>query len=302
MQLGFFKIFALSKNKRLFNVKEPNRSIGIYDVEKFNYPKAKKLSLALNARVSVLLGEVIQGVKLMCLDLDDCIIPSSGELEPDTIEFLKEFDRDEWEFSSSGEGIHIYILTKQDLDTFIIKDMEGCKSFECYTNKRHIVTTSFDFIHTSLEVGKHDVFLLNLYKKAEEKRNIPTFKDDVKNIFEGKEINSEQDFNSVIYDRPPVTDMYTLRGKGYKDSNLIDIIDTDPSTVDQSAHDAKLIRKLMYYTLSFDSAWELAKKTNYYKHKDKKHILKFNNPTYKERTRRFIEKGYVRKPYQGGHI
>lgn len=302
MQLGFFKIFALSKNKRLFNVKEPNRTIGIYDVEKFNYPKAKKLSLALNARVSVLLGEVIQGVKLMCLDLDDCIIPSSGELEPDTIEFLKEFDRDEWEFSSSGEGIHIYILTKQDFDTFIIKDMEGCKSFECYTNKRHIVTTSFDFIHTSLEVGKHDVFLLNLYKKAEEKRNIPTFKDDVKNIFEGKEINSEQDFNSVIYDRPPVTDMYTLRGKGYKDSNLIDIIDTDPSTVDQSAHDAKLIRKLMYYTLSFDSAWELAKKTNYYKHKDKKHILKFNNPTYKERTRRFIENGYVRKPYQGGHI
>ena len=35
--------------------------------------------------------------------------------------------------------IHIYILTKLDLETFIVKDMEGCKSFECYTNKRHIM-------------------------------------------------------------------------------------------------------------------------------------------------------------------
>jgi hypothetical protein len=44
----------------------------------------------------------------------------------------------------------------------------------------------------------------------------------------------------------------------------------------------------MYYTYDFDLAWELAKKTNYYKHKDKKHQDKFNSERYKERTRMFI--------------
>jgi hypothetical protein len=72
---------------------------------------------------------------------------------------------------------------------------------------------------------------------------------------------------------------------------LKEVIDMNPESVDQSAHDAKLIRKLMYYCLSFDAAYNMAKKTNYYQMKDEKHKKKFNNPTYIERTRRFIENG-----------
>ena len=75
----------------------------------------------------------------------------------------------------------------------------------------------------------------------------------------------------------------------YCTTNIINIIDENPENVDQSAHDAKLIRKLMFYTLNdFDEAWEFAKKTNYYKAKDKRHKDKFDNPTYKERTKNFI--------------
>lgn len=288
-------IFTVSKNKRLFKPSEPWRTIGIYDADLMSYIGASMVAKKHNAQVSILLGEVTDGVNLICLDLDDCIDESTGKLEKDTEEFLKEFDNSEWEFSTSGTGIHIYILTKKNLPTFIVKDLEGCKSFECYTNKRHIVTTTFRFLKTSLEVGRHDDFIQKLYDRVEEmkaKKNAGSLPAQVKKVFNGTVINSEQDLNSALYDRKAVTDMYTLRGCGYKDPMLISLIDENPDNVDQSAHDAKLITKLMYYCLSFDAAWEMAKKTNYYKHKDKRHQDKFNSERYKERTRQFISKGY----------
>ena len=292
MRLYPFKIFSLSKNKRLFNKLEPHRTIGLYDVEKMSYTEAVKQSKFIkDCKVSILLGSVIPKVNLIVLDLDDCF-DSEGFLEPDTEEFLKEFNVDEWEVSSSGTGIHIYILTKLNLETFIVKDLEGCKSFECYTNKRHIVTTTFDFKNTNLVIGAHDEFITNLYNKVKElRKNNNNYKQEtmVKTVFEGVKIEDEKSaFIAGLKKQSPVTDMWTLRKCGYKDSNLIEIIDTEPTSVDQSAHDAKLIRKLMYYTYDFDLAWELAKKTNYYKHKDKKHQDKFNNERYKERTRMFI--------------
>nr|DAQ09809.1 MAG TPA: Primase-pol, Primase, REPLICATION [Caudoviricetes sp.] len=292
MRLYPFKIFSLSKNKRLFNKHEPHRTIGLYDVEKMNYSEAVRQSkFVKDCKVSILLGSIIPKVNLIVLDLDDCF-DSEGFLESDTEKFLKEFNADEWEVSSSGTGIHIYILTKLDLETFIVKDLEGCKSFECYTNKRHIVTTTFDFKNTNLIIGAHDEFISNLYNKVKElRKNNNKYKQEtmVKTIFEGVKIeNEESAFIAGLKKQSPVTDMWTLRKCGYKDSNLIEIIDTEPTSVDQSAHDAKLIRKLMYYTYDFDLAWELAKKTNYYKHKDKKHQDKFNSERYKERTRMFI--------------
>lgn len=291
-----YKIFTISKNKRLLKPEEPHRTIGIYDAKIMNYELAKDYNTSCSdIKVSVLLGEISRGIKLICLDLDDCIDEGTKELEPLTKEFLKEFSSNEWEFSSSGTGIHIYILTKLNLDTFIVKDLEGCKSFECYTNKRHIVSTTFDFINTDLKIGIHDKFIQNLYNKVEElkrKKTENSLASQAKKVFEGKVINNEQDFNSVIYNRKPVTDMYTLRGCGFKDSLLIELIDMEPSSVDQSVHDAKLITKLMYYCLSFDAAWEMAKKTNYYKHKDERHQKKFNSEIYKEKTRRFIERGF----------
>lgn len=288
MYLYPFKIFALSKEKRI--LKDNGSYGGIYDAAKDNYMNTKEKAGAIDAKVSILLGEVANGVKLICLDLDDCFL-SDGSIEPDTKELLKEFNNDEWEVSSSGEGIHVYILTKLDLETFIVKEMEGCKSFECYTNKRHIVTTTFDFLGTNLLVGAHDEFIKTLYDKVksiQEAKNPSAYKDTVKNMFDGKEIQSNAEIFGEIYGRKPVTDMYTLRGCGFKDSTLIELIDTEPSTVDQSAHDAALIRKLMYYTFSFEAAWELAKKTNYYKHKDEFHQKKFNTERYKERTRKFL--------------
>ena len=168
MRLYPFKIFSLSKNKRLFNKHEPHRTIGLYDVEKMNYSEAVRQSkFVKDCKVSILLGSVIPKVNLIVLDLDDCF-DSEGFLEPDTEKFLKEFNVDEWEVSSSGTGIHIYILTKLNLETFIVKDLEGCKSFECYTNKRHIVTTTFDFKNTNLVIGAHDEFITNLYNKVKE--------------------------------------------------------------------------------------------------------------------------------------
>ena len=292
MRLYPFKIFSLSKNKRLFNKHEPHRTIGLYDVEKMNYSEAVRQSkFVKDCKVSILLGSVIPKVNLIVLDLDDCF-DSEGFLESDTEKFLKEFNVDEWEVSSSGTGIHIYILTKLNLETFIVKDLEGCKSFECYTNKRHIVTTTFDFKNTNLIIGAHDEFITNLYNKVKElRKNNNNYKQEtmVKTVFEGVKIEDEKSaFIAGLKKQSPVTDMWTLRKCGYKDSNLIEIIDTEPTSVDQSAHDAKLIRKLMYYTYDFDLAWELAKKTNYYKHKDKKHQDKFNSERYKERTRMFI--------------
>lgn len=295
MYLSPYKIFTVSKNKRLIKPSEPNRTIGIYDVEKFNYSDACQHADKLDGQVSVLLGTVYGDVKLICLDLDDCYT-EDGEMESLTKNFLQEFREDEWEISTSGTGIHIYILTKLNLDTFIVKEMEGCKSFECYTNKRHIVTTLFDFENTSLSIGKHDAFLQGLYNKVREQKTRTTntqLAEDVRQVFNGIINPSEQQINSQIYKRTPVTDMYTLRGLGFKDPTIIEVIDESPDAVDQSAHDAKLIRKLMYYTLSFDSAWEMAKKTNYYKAKDEKHKKKFNDPKYIERTRKFIGAGYA---------
>lgn len=291
-----YKIFTVSSNKRLLKPSEPNRTIGIYDATLMSYTDAKAYCISSGERkldVSVLLGDVIDGIKLICLDLDDCIDEKTGDLDTETLEFLREFSPNEYELSTSGTGLHIYILTRLNLSTFIVKEMEGCKSFECYTNKRHIVTTTFDFLNTNLIVGKHDTFLLDLYNKANKiKDKIDEynnqFQEDVKKVFQGEVIKTTSEFNGKIYGRTPVTDMYTLRGLGYKDPQIIAVIDEDPSSVDQSAHDAKLIRKLMYYTLSFETAWELAKKTNYYKAKDKKHKEKFDKPAYIERTRKFI--------------
>lgn len=289
MYLYPYKIFALSKNKRVLKSFTDQQPVGIYDADKMSYSTACSYAdRDEGIKVSVLLGTVVGKTRLLCLDLDDCF-EKDGHIEPQTKKFLEEFDLDEYEVSSSGEGIHVYILTNMELETFIVKDLEGCKSFECYTNKRHIVTTTFDFENTNLIVGKHDKFLKELYdrvmdSKARSNKQIEA----VKAIFNGEEYMTEQEFNGKIYKRTPVTDMYTLRGLGYKDPQLIECIDASPDSVDQSAHDAKLIRKLMYYTLSFDSAREMAKKTNYYKAKDARHKKKFDDPVYIERTRRFL--------------
>lgn len=290
MYLAPYKIFALSQNKRLVNFANPDRPLGIYDVEKSSYKdtleKRELLSAdKIDCKVSVLLGVITGQTRLICLDLDDCFKPS-GEIEEQTKEFLKEFNDEEYEVSSSGEGIHVYILTNLDLETFIVKELEGCKSFECYTNKRHIVTTYFDFENTNLKVGAHDTFIKDLYERVNNAKS--ALVQDVKAVFGGTECKNDAAIRGGILGRTPVTDMHTLRGCGYKDGNLIEIIDMNPDSVDQSAHDAKLIRKLMYYTLDFDDAWEMAKKTNYYKAKDKRHKQKFDTPAYKERTRQFI--------------
>ena len=290
MYLYPYKIFTISKDKRIIK-KSPNglKAVGIYDADKLNYKEACAQAEGIKGSVSILLGEFIGGIKLICLDLDDCFL-DNGTIEPKTRELLKEFSPEEYEVSSSGTGMHIYILTKMDLSTFIVKEMEGAKSFECYTNKRHIVTTYFDFNNTNLQVGKHDEFLQELYKKAEStKKPNEDLIQNVKVVFDGTEVSTKADIRGKMYGRTPCPDMFTLRSRGYKDPELINIIDENPENVDQSAHDAKLIRKLMFYTLNdFDEAWEFAKKTNYYKAKDKRHKDKFDNPTYKERTKNFI--------------
>ena len=293
-----YKIFTLSKDKRTCNLQSDRKTLksaGIYDVEKFAYPDAYAKTEELGCKVSVLLGEVYPGVNLICLDLDDCFTPD-GKVEAQTKELLKEFNECEYEVSSSGEGIHIYILTKLQLETFIVKEMEGCKSFECYTNKRHIVTTNFDFMNVDLPIGGHDEFINELYKKAAEARQITTsLPEDIKIVFNGEILkgSSAQVDNQIFLrkngdKRTPVKNMYELRGLGYKDPMIIECIDACPDAVDQSAHDAKLIRKLMYYCLDFDTAWEFAKKTNYYKAKDAFHKKKFDTPYYKERLRKFL--------------
>lgn len=288
MYLYPFKIFTISKNKRLLDINNPQRTVGIYDIKPMNYNDANEVANINNVKVSILLGDITSDVRLMVLDLDDCFI--DGKMETQTKEFLKEFSEEEYELSSSGEGIHVYILTKLKLETFIVKELEGCKSFECYTNKRHIVTTTFDFENTNLKVGIHDKFIQDLYNKVNEKKQ-PTVVQDCKDIFQGTVIKTTSEMNGIIYKRTPVTDMFTLRGLGYKDPMIISVIDEHPDCVDQSAHDAKLIRKLMYYTLSFESAHEMAKKTNYYKAKDERHKRKFDDPKYIERTRKFIMSG-----------
>lgn len=299
MYLYPYKIFTISKDKRTCNIEQGRLvPVGIYDIKKVNYNEAREIADRNDAKISVLLGDITDGVNLICLDLDDCFTPD-GKIEPLTKEFLKEFSEDEYEVSSSGEGIHIYVLTKLSLETFIVKEMEGCKSFECYTNKRHIVTTTFDFENTNLQVGKHDKFLERLYEKKEIKRSQTSMKDDIKIVFQGEELkgtNTQIDnqlfFRANGEKRTPVQDMYQLRGLGYKDPMIIECIDACPDAVDQSAHDAKLLKKLVYYFLDFDVAWDMAKKTNYYKAKDDFHKRKFDNPVYKERTRKFVMGGW----------
>jgi len=292
MYLYPYKIFTISKDKRLLNP-QTMKPIGIYDITAMNLYDAAYMADNKNCKVSVMMGNVVRDINLMVLDLDDCF-DDNGVMESDTKEFLKEFDESEYEVSSSGTGIHVYILTRMKLETFIVKELEGCKSFECYTNKRHIVTTTFDFEGTDLKVGKHDEFITNLYDRVKEKQKQEKpnqLKEDVQNIFGGTVVNTIEEVRGKVYQRTPVTDMFTLRGLGFKDPVIIEVIDESPNAVDQSAHDAKLIRKLMYYTLSFESAWEMAKKTNYYKAKDDRHKKKFDDPRYIERTRNFILSG-----------
>lgn len=299
MYLYPYKIFTISKDKRTCVIQDGKlKPVGMYDIVKYNYNDAIQMAEQYDAKVSILLGDAGGGINLICLDLDDCFTPD-GRVEQLTGAFLNEFDKNEYEVSSSGEGIHIYILTKLQLETFIVKEMEGCKSFECYTNKRHIVTTSFDFKNTNLQVGKHDEFLKRLYEKKEIKRSQTSRVDDVTQVFNGEKLSGTptQIDNQIFFrangeKRTPVKDMYQLRGLGYKDPMIIECIDACPDSVDQSAHDAKLIKKLLYYFLDFDVAWEMAKKTNYYKDKDAFHKKKFDNPTYKERTRNFIMRGF----------
>lgn len=289
MYLYPYKIFSLSRNKRLCKKGKSGNDlipVGIYDAEINSYAECMKDAEVMDAQVSVMLGQVCGDINLICLDLDDCF-DDKGIISDDTRAFLRRFDEMEYEVSSSGVGIHIYILTKLKLDTFIVKNMEGCKSFECYTNKRHIVTTYFDFENTDLRVGKHDEFIKAMYDKVNKQRNAQIVQD-VKTIFKGKEINDDIDVRAAYYKRTPVTDMYTLRGLGYKDPAIIEVIDTVPETVDQSAHDAKLIRKLMYYTLDLEAAWNLAEKTNYFKAKDERHKKKFMSPEYRQRTNRLL--------------
>lgn len=291
MYLYPYKIFTISKDKRLIDPIS-KRPIGIYDITKMNYETASTYS---DYKISIMMGNVIRDIKLMVLDLDDCF-DDNGVMESDTTEFLKEFDKSEYEISSSGTGIHVYILTRMNLETFIVKELEGCKSFECYTNKRHIVTTTFDFEGTDLQVGKHDKFINDLYTRVREKQkqeNPNQLVNDVKEIFQGEIVKTTSEVNGRIYQRTPVTDMFTLRGLGYKDPNLIAIIDEHSDCVDNSQHDAKLLRKLMYYTLSFEAAHDMAKKTNYYKSKDEKHKKKFDDPKYVERTKRYIYNGRI---------
>lgn len=288
MYLYPYKIFTVSNQKRLYKIDDLTRPVGIYEATKMKYIEARDFAYSKDMQVSVLLGDVGSGVKLICLDLDDCFTPE-GKLENDTKEFLKEFKDTEYEVSSSGEGIHVYILTKLDLSTFIVKNLEGCKSFECYTNKRHIVTTTFDFENNNLQVGIHDKFITDLYERVEkQKTQKNTVVEDAKMIFSGKVIKDDADIRGAVYKRTPVRDFYTLRGLCLKDPVLKEVIDMCPDSVDQSAHDAKLIRKLAYYTLDIEAAWEMAKKTNYYKDKDARHKKKFDDPTYRARTNRLL--------------
>lgn len=287
-----YKIFALSKNKILFNKDNPLRKRGIYDVESMNYNTALESKEKItDSCISVLLGEVRPGVYLNVWDLDDCF-DDNGELEEETKELLDLFDDSEWEVSSRGKGIHIYTLTRKKYQTFMPKGFKGCKkAFEFYADKRHIVTTTFDFVNTDLKIGKYDDLLDSIYEEYLSAQEKPSMVEMVKEVFEGQIDNDMSKARGAILGREPITDMYKLRGCGYKDERLIELIDADPTSVDQSSWDCSLIAKLLYYTLSYEGAWELATKTNYYKAKDERHKKKFNNPTYRQRTNSYIQKG-----------
>lgn len=291
MYLYPYKIFGLSQSKRLLKDGKPYGSISDYD--KYNYKDALQAKEDVkNSYISVLLGKVRPGIYLNVLDLDGCI-NEDKQIKPKCKKLLENFSKEEWEFSCSGTGIHIYTLSRKKYNTFHYKNYFGeglHQDLEFYTDKRHIVTTTFDFENVDLVIGKYDKLLDEIYNELQEK-NKSSLTEDIKLVFNAKEIKDEEQFAmSYFTGRKPVEDMFTLRGCGYKDDNLIAIIDANPETVDQSQHDAKLLKKLMYYTLSFESAYNMAKKTNYYKAKDDKHKKKFDNPSYIERTRQFIER------------
>ncbi|MBP5597565.1 MAG: hypothetical protein J6Y02_19495 [Pseudobutyrivibrio sp.] len=309
MYLYPYKIFAPSRKvwdpkankgkgkmmKFLFNDGSYKDVVGIYQVNRCNLKEVQKImEKYTDSYISVLLGEVRPGVYLGCLDLDHCKNYDNTDLEPETKELLKEFKEHEWEWSQSGDGIHIFYLTRKPYTTKIVKDISGCKSFEWYCDGRYILTTTFDFNNTDLEIGKHDEFLDKILKKMEEKKESErkiSQEDMIKSVFDGKVITDVDQFqNSILAGRNPVETMDVLRKCCLKDDTLKDLIDAESSSVDQSQHDARLLKKLMYYTLSFEGAYILAKKTNYYKSKDKKHIKKFDDPRYIERTRQFIER------------
>lgn len=292
MYLYPYKIFAMSKNKVMFNPDNPNWKRGLYDVQKMNYKEALATKEKFDdSYISVLLGEVRPGVYLNCLDLDG-YKDNEGNLTIKAKELLKHFSDNEVEDSVSKTGGHIYFLTRKKYDTFKIKKYfgeEGHKDLEIYADKRHIVSTTINFNEIDLEIGKYDYLIDKLYEEYLDSQPKNTFVESVKTIFNGEIIKDVEKLqNRIITGRTPVEDMRTLRGCGYKDERLIELIDAEPSSVNQSDHDAALLRKLMYYTLSFDSAYEMAKKTNYYKHKDERHKKKFNDPKYISRTRKFI--------------
>ena len=127
-------------------------------------------------------------------------------------------------------------------------------------------------------------------EKKESERKVSQA-DLAKKVFGGKIITDMEQFqNSIMAGRTPVESMDVLRKCCLKDDTLKELIDANAGSVDQSQHDARLLKKLMYYTLSFESAYIMAQKTNYYKSKDAKHIKKFQDPGYIERTRNFIER------------
>ena len=93
MYLYPYKIFTISKDKRTCNIEQGRlKPVGIYDIKKVNYNEAREIADKNNAKVSILLGDITDSVKLICLDLDDCFT-SDGKIEPLTKEFLKELIR-----------------------------------------------------------------------------------------------------------------------------------------------------------------------------------------------------------------
>lgn len=297
MYLNNFKIFALSKNKRLINRKEPFRTVGIYDVETDTYNQMERNSKRVKGSdISVLLGEIKPGLYLNCWDLDSAV-DENGEIKPEAKDLLRYFDDNEWEFSTSGTGLHIYSLTTKKYNTFHFKKLFGDalhSDLEFFADKRHIVTTTFNFKGTSLVVDKHNDLIDGLIAELEEQersQNEGSYTNTILEAFEGELDPYEAKARGAILGREPITDMYKLRGCCLKDEKLKELIDMNPECVDQSSHDCALIAKLLYYTLSYEGAWELAKKTNYYQMKDKKHKLKFDKPEYRKRTNDYISNG-----------
>lgn len=303
-----YKIFSTSRNKRLYTG-DKIALHNIYDCDRLNYKDAQRAVTNKNRRlanrdngsfsISVLLGEVRPGIYLNCLDLDGCR-NDDGSLTQPAKDLLEYFNEDEWEYSSSGTGGHIFILTSKEYEPFTMDEYfgEGAhKDLEFFPRKKHIVTTTFDFLNTNLELNAHNDLieaLMDEKREQEELRRITSsgaFKNDILSMFEGQMDNTEAKARGALLGREPITDMYTLRRCGYKDEKLIELIDADPSSVDQSAHDCALIAKLLYYTLSSEDAWNLATKTNYYQHKDEKHKKKFHNELYRQRTNDYIAKG-----------